>query len=317
MATKNADLEIGGYTVQTLDDLRSHFDKEDVFNHFDNYDLQYFLKANGYVEELKKVSSIASTEKEDIINELCAIFDVNIDEKAIAQKMFETKIKLKEFKQEYDELIEEINNNPENMIIIKKCLKKLTSTYKTFIELDTKIIDKLPTTLMIFACLLSNETFRELYDNKKIKLPIDKYLKELDDVYYNEDNYAYQQDKEYPYEFRDENNSTYIKQQKEIFKDKILFNKDLREKYKYESGNSFFHAFAGLMGAISASSKSSLFGEEQSQEESKDERITIDIFKNKELLFIYKENNRELKTYIKNESSLDRERIVCVIDLSN
>ncbi len=221
MATRNNTLQIGAFTIKNLDDLKNRFNKEAILALYENFDLQYFLKVNGYLEELQEVNHITSTDPNEINSELVRIFNITIN-----QEKFERKMMLKECKQHYDSLINEILDNNNNIEIINNNLGDIIEHYKEFIEMDYKFVHTLlnggslrsdfDTYRVTRACLYQHKVTRNLFVN---------YLNDHKDHFVN---------------YIDESFNiliSHLDSIKEILKDQLIISEEITDKYDSDKLN--------------------------------------------------------------------------------
>lgn len=188
------------YPVRNMDNLRNNFSIEDILEYYHNGLLKRWLEVRGYDEYLAKVSEIHSINNQEIITELIKIFEIEndnnkireyisileyIDErKALLQEYKSTNYKIddiiSDYHQGYDEIIQDIIENKNDMAKIKANIKKIELNYMglykfNYYELYNLLEKEAP--MAIFAILMndklktyfigddnSNESTDKIYD---------------------------------------------------------------------------------------------------------------------------------------------------------
>lgn len=188
------------YPVRNIDNLRNNFSIEDILEYYHNGLLKRWLEVRGYDEYLAKVSEIHSINNQEIITELIKIFEIEndnnkireyisileyIDErKALLQEYKSTNYKIddiiSDYHQGYDEIIQDIIENKNDMAKIKANIKKIELNYMglykfNYYELYNLLEKEAP--MAIFAILMndklktyfigddnSNESTDKIYD---------------------------------------------------------------------------------------------------------------------------------------------------------
>ncbi len=171
--------------VRTLEDLRNNFCIEDVLIYYNNKLLHRWLNVRGYNEQLKEVEAISTTNELDIIRKLINIFEVETDEQKVEENIYilkykqEEETKLEEYKKmnyeissiisdyhsEYEELIDTIVENKDNMAQIKSAIKEIATNYKelfilNYKELFYRLLENAPMAIFV---MLMNEDMRYCY----------------------------------------------------------------------------------------------------------------------------------------------------------
>lgn len=167
-------LILDNQSVRTIEDLRENFSIEDVLEVYNNGLLQRWLEVRGYSEILEKINDIAYDSNIDIIKRLINIFKIEIkNEKVeegveILEYINKRKIKLQEYNElnfktqkiiedyhlEYQNLIEDIIENKDDMSKIKANIKQFEDIYFelfkcTFHKLYYRLKENAP--LAVFA----------------------------------------------------------------------------------------------------------------------------------------------------------------------
>lgn len=137
-------LHTNGIGVANLEDLREHFNIDDILNHYKSGLLQKWLEVQGLQEELEKLNKL-SIEDNELISKLLNIFEIkyskeDIKEIELSRSYLENKQKfLENFKKnqnnfnqcledyfyEFCETLHRIIDNPRDKTIIKNNLKQL------------------------------------------------------------------------------------------------------------------------------------------------------------------------------------------------
>lgn len=145
-----------GKAVRTIEDLKNNFSIEDVLEYYQNGLLKRWLKVRGYESELKMVTDIKETEPIGIVKKLVEIFEVEKEQKKIEEDtyIFEYSkrraeqlkaLEIKETKRdeliiqyhkEYQNLVERIIENKDNMPKIKSCIAEMAQNYFELFKLN-------------------------------------------------------------------------------------------------------------------------------------------------------------------------------------
>lgn len=78
-------LDCGGESIRTLEDLQNHFQIEDVINYYHDGLLQRWLKVHDYDDELKAVNAITEVEPEKLVNQLQKALGLNLPEEEVRE----------------------------------------------------------------------------------------------------------------------------------------------------------------------------------------------------------------------------------------
>lgn len=182
-----------GKSIRNLDDFRNNFNVEDVLRYYNNGILIKWLEVRGYLKELEDVTKIDTNNISDLILSLAKIFEVTDDYDKIKENLYiytyENELKklireqyavskeyndiIKYYHNKYNELIDEIIDNPNDKSIIKSSVAILVNDYIRLLEIDAKrvfdlLLKKSP--LAIYTMLthdlarkvfLGNEYFKE------------------------------------------------------------------------------------------------------------------------------------------------------------
>lgn len=206
-------LTMDGELVRSIEELQNNFSVDDILDHFESKRLQKWLKSRGFTDYLTKVEAIQSSDKGDIIKELMDIFEIDYSQDDLAdiraqlnytprqstdsptvtvksKQGDETTSNLSDSfnldyeHQKYNDLIDEIINNPEDLTVIKKNIELLCTKYYSFYSLDYKeLIAKFASKSDLALCaILDNPKAFELSLNECIKLSNGFSFGSLDDV---------------------------------------------------------------------------------------------------------------------------------------
>lgn len=171
--------------VRTIEDLQENFSIEDVLKYYQNGLLLRWLEVRGYEAEYKKVSEIREIEALEIVKELIKIFDIEADEKKVEEGVYmlqfleERKELCEAYKQDsfkaqgiiddyqtgFNQLIDGIIENPNDVARIKANIAELMSGYKWAMDLNHrqlfwKLKELSPLAIM---CFLMNDEARKYY----------------------------------------------------------------------------------------------------------------------------------------------------------
>ena len=181
-------LSCDGKSIRTLEELRSNFSVEDILEYYSDEKqlLHRWLDVRGYKKELGQVASIIETDELEIIKKLINIFfgedrdSAKFEEDVYIfkyQKEREKRIKeykrlsyaadiiLKDYFDEYNNLVNEIIENNTNMAFIKSAIKEIDNKYSTIYQLEHRkilylFLDKAP---LAIPAMLMNENMRKNY----------------------------------------------------------------------------------------------------------------------------------------------------------
>lgn len=176
--------------VRTIEDLQENFSIEDVLKYYQNGLLLRWLEVRGYEAEYKKVSEIREIEALEIVKELIKIFDIEADEKKVEEGVYmlqfieERKELCEAYKQDsfkaqgiiddyqtgFNQLIDGIIENPNDVARIKANIAELMSGYKWAMDLNHrqlfwKLKELSPLAIM---CFLMNYEARKYYLPRKV-----------------------------------------------------------------------------------------------------------------------------------------------------
>lgn len=174
-----------GTAVRTTEDLRNHFSVEDVLEYYNNGLLERWLTVRQYENELKKVKEISAEEPVEIIKALAEIFDVEKDEGKLAEDTyiveyrekrrkevqsletaeFEVEQVVERYHKGYQELIDTIVDNKDNMPKIKAAVAEIDRSYFRLFRLNHRnllnlLVNSAP--MAVFAMLM-NQNMRKCY----------------------------------------------------------------------------------------------------------------------------------------------------------
>ena len=142
--------------VRTLEDLRNNFVLEDILEYYKNKKLHKWLRVRGFEKELMGVDKITSTSEKEILIKLIEIFGVETDpvkidysleilkydqQRVLVKKEKEkmvsaTNTLVSKYFERYDELIEDIINNPENRPLIQAAIETIEKEYQELFKHD-------------------------------------------------------------------------------------------------------------------------------------------------------------------------------------
>lgn len=174
-----------GHQVRTLEDLRNHFSIEDILQYFRDKVLEKWLCVRGYNEELEAIKKIPVSSPYEIIKELVSVFKVETDpdkieystsiityresrvlaDKKYKQKAITSNSLYSEYFQRYEELTNDIIQNPTEKNRIQAVISEIESQYAWVFQNDYrnffyKIKDISPLAIL---CLLMNQFTRKFY----------------------------------------------------------------------------------------------------------------------------------------------------------
>ena len=171
--------------VRTIEDLQENFSIEDVLKYFQNGLLLRWLEVRGYETEYKKVSEIREIEVLEIVKELIKIFDIEADEKKVEEGVYmlqfleERKELCEAYKQDsfkaqgiiddyqtgFNQLIDGIIENPNDVARIKANIAELMSGYKWAMDLNHRQLfwELKELSPLAIMCFLMNDEARKYY----------------------------------------------------------------------------------------------------------------------------------------------------------
>lgn len=174
-----------GHQVRTLKDLSNHFSIEDVLQYFRDKVLEKWLCVRGYNEEFEAVQKITATNPYDIIKELVSIFKVEsapdrieystsiityresriLADQRCQEKLAKSNALYSDYFKRYEDLTNEILENPTNKSKIQGVLSEIENQYAWIFEHDYrnffyKVKDVAPLAIL---CLLMNQFTRKFY----------------------------------------------------------------------------------------------------------------------------------------------------------
>lgn len=162
-------LTMDGELVRSIEELQNNFSVDDILDHFESKRLHKWLESRGFTEYLTKVEAIEYDDKTAIIKPLMDIFEIDYSDEDLSDILDQLKyvpdkknkdtnesaqkdttnstvdplssdrsgsVNLDYESQKYDELVEEIINDPENLELIKKNIDLLASKYYAFFSRD-------------------------------------------------------------------------------------------------------------------------------------------------------------------------------------
>ena len=165
-------LTMDGELVRSIEELQNNFSVDDILDHYESKRLHKWLKSRGFTDYLTKVEAIEYDEKTAIIKPLMDIFEIDYSDEDLSDILDQLKyvpttashtalvpvstaqadsdkfpvaplskevsgsVNLDYESQKYEELVNEIINDPENLELIKKNIDLLASKYYAFYSRD-------------------------------------------------------------------------------------------------------------------------------------------------------------------------------------
>lgn len=194
-------LILDDYPVRNLEGLQEHFSIEDMLKYYDNGLLLRWLKVRGYEKQYTDVESIDKTiSRKELIKALIKIFEVvEMDEAEIEKSImiltyleeekelnqiykentFAKKQIIEDYHSGYDALIIHMEENKENMAILKADAIQLEKEYLGLFELDYfKLYSRLANNApkAIFA-ILTRDVFRKFWIGEEADEGIYNHIK--------------------------------------------------------------------------------------------------------------------------------------------
>lgn len=181
--------------VRTIEDLQNNFCIEDILKYYNNQLLHRWLNVRGYKKEYDEVSAIIDKEPIEIIKKLIAIFQVESDEKKVAESIYmleyleedkqlnalydngvrQTRKIIDDYEAGYRARVRDIFDNPDDIARIKASLTDMIQNYRYLLRLNYRklfyVLEK--KSKLAVMCLLMKEELREYY------LPVSRVENEL------------------------------------------------------------------------------------------------------------------------------------------
>lgn len=172
--------------IRNIEGLQENFCIEDVLKYYQNGLLLRWLDVRGYAKEYKKVTEIKETELLEVAKALIKIFDIEADEKKVEQDIymiqflderkqlcelyrqsdFKVKNIIDDYRMGYQQLVDDIIANSDDIAKIKVDISEIMSNYKWAMDLNHRELFKsLYENRLILAimCLLMHEQARKYY----------------------------------------------------------------------------------------------------------------------------------------------------------
>lgn len=193
-------LILDGYPVRNLEGLQEHFSIEDILKYFRNGLLLRWLEVRGYTKEYAAVNEIdVKKENREIISELIKIFEVELDDSLIEEEIvilsyleqedkmnaaykendFEKKRIISDYHRGYDSLVQHMEENKENMAVLKADTIQMEKAYAGLFKLDQdhlyfRLFENAPKA--IFAMLTRN-LFRNFWLSEEENALVGKHIR--------------------------------------------------------------------------------------------------------------------------------------------
>ena len=165
-------LTMDGELVRSIEELQNNFSVDDILDHYESKRLHKWLKSRGFTDYLTKVEAIEYDDKTAIIKPLMDIFEIEYSDEDLSDILDQLKyvptkashtalvpvstaqadsdkfpvaplskevsgsVNLDYESQKYEELVNEIINDPENLELIKKNIDLLASKYYAIYSRD-------------------------------------------------------------------------------------------------------------------------------------------------------------------------------------
>ena len=145
-----------GYPVRTLDELREHFNIEDILDYYEKGILRCWLKVRGFEKELTAITVVPSMDKLNAAKELFRIFEVEVDqetseriEQIIRKKELQTEAEMRyqncardekqivlDYLSSYQALKENMVENHDNIAVLKENVATLCDQFMPIFQMD-------------------------------------------------------------------------------------------------------------------------------------------------------------------------------------
>ena len=182
-------LTLDKHPVRDLDDLREHFNIDDLLEVYHNQVLHRWLSVRGLLNELNSLTSINSSNNKTIAVELCKIFHVDIAQtdidaavypfnarqqqylqlKELANYNFSRDVVIDEYHSGYKQLCNDMIENAENYQFLKVAVDNLWKNYSQLLMINFEELflscSKYP---LISFTMLANDKYRQssLFDDE-------------------------------------------------------------------------------------------------------------------------------------------------------
>lgn len=176
-------LTLDKYPVRDLEDLREHFNLDDLLAAYQNKILHRWLNVRNLHTESYQLMDINSEDEIRIAESLCKIFQVDLTNeeigmavypftlrraeseqiKVLAERQFNRQTVINSYHQGYEDLCENMLTHSEDYAFIKAAIAELWANYKRLFRVDFNAFFDLFTAqcpLTLFA-MLANENYRE------------------------------------------------------------------------------------------------------------------------------------------------------------
>ncbi|MFG6369801.1 MAG: hypothetical protein K1W16_15555 [Lachnospiraceae bacterium] len=187
--------------IRTIDDLQNNFLIEDVMEYYDNGLLDRWLEVRGYESELEKVRAITTDEVMEVAKQLIKIFNITIEDKKIEEsiyilsflkereerfsiyqkKNYQMNKIIKDYQIRYQQLVDGMLSNPNDIAIIKANICEMVSNYTWIFELNHRALfyELMEQSSLAIMCLLMNEHSRKYYLIEDENLTYDIDIEEM------------------------------------------------------------------------------------------------------------------------------------------
>ncbi len=187
--------------IRTIDDLQNNFLIEDVMEYYDNGLLDRWLEVRGYESELEKVRAITTDEVMEVAKQLIKIFNITVEDKKIEEsiyilsflkereerfsiyqeKNYQMNKIIKDYQIRYQQLVDGMLSNPNDIAIIKANICEMVSNYTWIFELNHRALfyELMEQSSLAIMCLLMNEHSRKYYLIEDENLTYDIDIEEM------------------------------------------------------------------------------------------------------------------------------------------
>lgn len=185
LKTIKFNLQMDGYPIRNIDDLKTHFNINEIVEYFRSGLLQRWLKVRGMDDLFDAISKIEENDDLELAKKLIQLFEVEMDGEKIEEHIYilkyqkEREVQYEEYRksefnarqviedyhQGYVKLVQELLVKKDDLPFIKATIQEITEHYLGLFQLDARLfyetfVEEGP--LVIFGVLM-NEKGRNVF----------------------------------------------------------------------------------------------------------------------------------------------------------